>query len=142
LDNLRLFLPTKWSALAKSDELKSGIDQLLAKAQTITVGLQLVVAAKYTPAVERVAKLASEHNLEAIRTLGKLPDERAAHELDKLRRSAMIILRSVKPDSGPTQPLEAAMTEAVTALGDQLGPKADSPAGKYALTALEGIVQN
>src|SRR5262249_52077317 len=83
-ENLRQFLPTKWSALDKSEELRSVIGQLLGKPQTVSVGLQLVAATKYSAVIEQVAKIAAEHNAEAIRTLGKLPDAKAAHELEKI----------------------------------------------------------
>ncbi|HEY2147631.1 MAG TPA: hypothetical protein VGH32_06820, partial [Pirellulales bacterium] len=122
---LRLFLPGKWAGLVKSDELRAVIDQLLSNPKTATVGLQLVAAAKYTQAVGRVAKLATDGNPEAVRTLGQLPDRTAVLELEKMLRSP----------SG-----RAVAGEIVAALGTQLNGRADSPESKQALAVLQSIV--
>ncbi|QEL14118.1 PVC-type heme-binding CxxCH protein [Limnoglobus roseus] len=78
LDNLKLFLPTKWNALTKGDDLSKAVAGLLADAKTRTTGLQLVAAGNVTGQVEAVAKVAADAKLElpqrfeAIRTLGQL----------------------------------------------------------------------
>ena len=85
LDNLRLFLPTKWKAVAGGDELKATVGKLLGDPKTVPVGLQLVAASGHTPAVERVAELAAgDSKAEAIRTLGKLRDPKAVAALATL----------------------------------------------------------
>src|SRR5262245_28909519 len=132
LENLRQFLPTKWSALAKSEELRSIIGQLLGKPQTVSVGLQLVAATKYIAVTEQVAKIAAERNVEAIRTLGKLPDAKAAYELEKILRSAEVVLRS-RPDPETEKALTAVQIETVAALGIQLSGPANSEAAKHSL---------
>ena len=79
LDNLRLFLPTKWNALAAKEDLGKAIKVLLADPKTKLTGLQLVAAAKYSAGREDVAGIAGDRTLplatrvEAIRTLGQLP---------------------------------------------------------------------
>jgi putative heme-binding domain-containing protein len=139
IENLRLFLPGKWAGLGKSQELKAVIDQLLGNSATATTGLELVAAAKYVPAIDRVAKLAADHHREAIWTLGQLPAADAAVELEKVLRALMVKLRSQR--AGATD--DAAMTvaaECVAALGTLTGGPGDSPAVKPAIAVLQGIV--
>ncbi len=87
VDNLKLFLPTKWNALTKGDDLKTAVTDLLANDKTAPVGLQLVAAANFTPALDDVIKLASTEanpvplRREAVKTLGKLKDVRAVETL-------------------------------------------------------------
>jgi putative membrane-bound dehydrogenase-like protein len=87
VDNLKLFLPTKWNALTKSDEMKAAVGDLLKNSSTTATGLQLISAANFTSALDDVVKLASDKatpaatRLEAIRTLGKLKDVKAVEAL-------------------------------------------------------------
>ncbi len=87
VDNLKLFLPTKWNALTKGDDLKAAVADLLKGEKTAATGLQLVSAANYTAALDEVVKLASDKatpaatRLEAIRTLGKIKDVKAVEAL-------------------------------------------------------------
>ena len=87
VENLKLFLPTKWNALTKGDDLKTAVAELLKNEKTAATGLQLVSAANFTPALDEVIKLASDKatpaatRLEAIRTLGKLKDVKAVETL-------------------------------------------------------------
>ncbi len=119
LDNLRLFLPTKWKSLASGDELKAAVGKLLGDPKTVPVGLQLVAAASYTPAVERVAELAvGDSKAEAVRTLGKLRDPNAVAALAKLTGDPA----------------------AIAALGEQAAERSGSQAANDALTALQKIV--
>ena len=126
LANLRLFLPTKWNSLAKSDEIKLVIAHLLGQDKLRSTGLQLIAAANFTAAIEDVAKIAAaeenplEMRLEAVRTLGRLKTEEAV--------GALIALGQ------PQNPLSFAC---VKALGEHLpvGYKL-SPAAERALDAL------
>jgi putative membrane-bound dehydrogenase-like protein len=133
IENLRLFLPGKWAGLAKTDEFKATVDHLLAGRDTTASGLRLVAAAHYTPAIERVAKLAAARDPVAIRTLGQLPDRDAAVQLEIVLHTTIGQMRSDKPSL-------TAATEAVAALGAQAAARADSPAGRHARTVLERIV--
>ncbi len=87
VDNLKLFLPTKWNGLTKGDDLKTAVSDLLKDTKTAHTGLQLVAAAGFTPALDDVIKLASDKatpaatRLEAIRTLGRLKDVKAVEAL-------------------------------------------------------------
>ena len=60
IQNLTLFLPTKWKALAKSDELHNAIADLLDDPKARITGLQLVAAARYEPALQAVDWLAAD----------------------------------------------------------------------------------
>ena len=51
IENLRLFLPGKWAGLAKSSDFKAAVDQLLENPKSHSVGLKLVAAARFTPAI-------------------------------------------------------------------------------------------
>jgi putative membrane-bound dehydrogenase-like protein len=130
IDNLRLLLPTKWVELGKSGEMKAVIDELLGNSETRAIGLQLVVAAKYTPAIERIAKMAFDGDRSAIRTLGQLPHPNIASHLEKVLRKA---------NSQDRQ--DAAVTlEVINALGMHVTGQTNSPESKKALAILQGIV--
>lgn len=130
IDNLKLFLPGKWSSLAKSNELKKAIDSLLQDAKTKTSGLQLVAAANYTEAINTIDKTfgldSPNVQIEAIRTLGKLNDPKAVDVLI----SIVALLREQT----------SIRTEAIQALGVQASSRGDSPAARKALEALKEIV--
>ncbi|QDU19311.1 PVC-type heme-binding CxxCH protein [Urbifossiella limnaea] len=132
LDQLRLFLPTKWNGLRTSPDLTAAIDGLLNTPATRLTGLQLIAAAGNTsraPVVTAIADdkaAAAEVRTEAVRTLGKL---KSAASVD-----ALAALAKAGPPVG---------TEAVNALGGLVGtsPKLDDTATK-ALTALQGLVES
>src|SRR5262249_30593446 len=117
LENLQRYLPTKWNALTKSEEFKTAINQFLGKFESTRAGLQLVAATKYAPALPLVVRLASLHDKEAIRTLGKLPEPRAVAELEKTLGA--LRARSRAPMSPPL-PLDVAEA-LIAALGEQAG---------------------
>ena len=79
LDNLKLFLPTKWSGLATAKDLGHAITEMLADGKSRTAGLQLVGIAKFNPGRAEVVAIAADAKqdaatrTEAIRTLGQLP---------------------------------------------------------------------
>jgi putative membrane-bound dehydrogenase-like protein len=118
LDNLRLFLPGKWKPVAESGAIKQAVSTLLGSPATVPVGLQLVAAARYAPAVEQVAKLAADPvtRAEAVRTLGQLRDPKAVAALTALTADPAV----------------------VAALGEQAAGQGS--ASKAALSALQGIV--
>jgi putative membrane-bound dehydrogenase-like protein len=105
LDNLRLFLPTKWQALRTGSEMSKAIDELLAKAETRTAGLGLVAVAARPDSVARVRALAADDKLdlavrkEAVAVLGQIKTEDA---LDALMQIGV-----------PQNPLSVVCTQAI-----------------------------
>ncbi len=127
LENIRLFLPTKWKALAGDDALKSAITKLLGEPKTRITGLQLASAANFTAAIDEVVKIVEDMaadlptRLEAVRTLGNFKDIKAVETL----------INAGHPQNELT-------LEIIKALGNQL-PTAPKPteASKRALEALQ-----
>jgi putative heme-binding domain-containing protein len=78
LENLRLFLPTKWKGLAGGPEMKQIIVELLARDETRVIGLQLIAVDRRPEWAEMAGAIALDKQApaalrgEAIRTLGKL----------------------------------------------------------------------
>ncbi|MBN9518508.1 c-type cytochrome [bacterium] len=130
LEQLRLFLPTKWAALRTSPDLGAAIDALLAAPATKTTALQLIAAAGANDRALAVARMAVDAGTpagvvsEAVRTLGKLRTAESADLLARIARGG--------PPTG---------TEAVAALGGLVGnnTKPDGT-GTKALGALQGLV--
>ncbi len=130
LENLRLFLPTKWSGLAKSGELAAATTAMLKRDATRLTGLQLVAAAKFSAGRAEVAVIARDDKqptptrVEAIRTLGQLPSPDS--------------LKTLIDVGSPENPLSI---ECVKAIGLMLpaGSKADAT-GKEALDSLKKAV--
>lgn len=131
IDNLRLFIPTKWNALAKSPKLKSVISTLLQDPTSQTVGLQLIAAANYVDGIPQVSELIGGSTskpavqLEAVRTLGKLKSPKSVEAIDAI----MIANGGVE-----------LKIEAINSLGALASGKADSPEAKLALAALQTFV--
>ena len=130
IDNLKLFLPTKWNSLAKSNGLKKIIDTLLQDAKSKAIGLQLAAAANYIDAIDTIDKSFGLDppavQIEAIRALGKLNDPKAVEVLVAI----VALLRE-----------QATMrSEAIQALGEHLSGRGDSPAARKALDALKELV--
>jgi putative membrane-bound dehydrogenase-like protein len=136
LENLRLFLPGKWNALAKSAELRAAISGLLDDPKTKATGLQLIAASNATPLAGEVASIAesptepSAVRLEAVRTLGKLRSPAAVASLDTL----------LKP--GRVKSGDPLATEAVHALGTLVSVtgRTNGPAAQQALAVLQKLV--
>ncbi|HEX4609524.1 MAG TPA: PVC-type heme-binding CxxCH protein [Urbifossiella sp.] len=129
IEQLRLYLPTKWNALRTSGDLNADINVLLRNSPANA--LHLIAAAGSTQHVMDVIRIARagdeqalELRVEAVRTLGKL---KSAASVD-----ALAGLTKAGPPVGP---------EAVTALGGLIGnnTKPDD-AGTKALAALQGLV--
>jgi putative membrane-bound dehydrogenase-like protein len=128
IDNLRLFLPTKWTGLKGGKELAAATDALLADAKSAATGLQLVAAVGAVNRVDDVAKVAADEKLpldlrkEAVRTLGKLSGEKAVAALVKA--------------GSPENPLSVTC---IMALGELL-PKGQKPPA-YTAQALDALVR-
>ncbi len=128
LENLRLFLPGKWKALEKSEELQSTIDRLLADEKTVTTGLKLIAAARYPSVLDKVAGLAADPKTpaavraEAVRTLGAVPNPEAAKAVAALLRDKTVA------------------ADAVAALAALAGGPPRSQSAKVALAALQAEV--
>ena len=131
LDNLKLFLPTKWKPLAGGEELKGLTAALLADARTAGTGLQLAAVANDMAAVAPIEKLAADDKqplalrTDAVRALGQLKSADAVHALVNLG-----------------QPVNPLSVECIKALGMHL-PSGQNPPPhtKTALEALEQAVQ-
>ena len=141
LENLRLFLPTKWKALAGGPELKQIIAELLAKDEAQPVALQLIALDGRTEWIGPLAAAAANETAplttraQAIRTLGKLHDMQAVAELDKILRGALI------PKSRPPAKMPIAVIDAaIAALGEQAGQGTGSQAIRTAQYILRVIV--
>jgi putative heme-binding domain-containing protein len=89
IDNLKLFLPTKWAALKKSDELTKSVDELMRSSKTWLAGMQLIAAAQLVDRADRLEGIAikpedAEIRTAAIRTLGQLHSPKAVEILVRL----------------------------------------------------------
>jgi putative membrane-bound dehydrogenase-like protein len=128
ITQLRIFLPTKWNPLLNSNDFVAALNDLLAEPKTQATGLQLTAVARATYQADTVVKIAADENTsaetrkEAVRTLGKLPDEKSVYALMKL--------------SAPENPLSVPCMQA---LGELL-PKTPKPP-KYATQALDWVTQ-
>jgi len=109
LDNLRQFLPGKWSPLRNSDELSKVIDKLMSDPATQLNGLTLIGVADRNSDVARVQKLAADAKAEnavrvaAVKTLGRLPGDASIDALASLT-------------AGKATPITAAAIEALGTL--------------------------
>jgi putative membrane-bound dehydrogenase-like protein len=90
IDNLKLYLPNKWSGLRQSEDVAAAIDRLLTKPETTPTGLSLVAAAGRVDLIPRIEGLLSAGDTpEALKTaaaraLGALPSADAVHALTGL----------------------------------------------------------
>lgn len=130
LENLRLYLPTRWKGLGKSSELTKAIDGLLEKPQTRVTGISLVAAANRTDRAKDVAKYAASKDeppavrKAAIAALGQMPAKETSEALGGLLADGPSDLRA----------------DVVKALGELAKiPNAD-PAVRAALKALQDVV--
>ncbi|MBY0513989.1 MAG: c-type cytochrome [Gemmataceae bacterium] len=131
LDQLRLFLPTKWKNLQGSEGLITVIDKLLAKPETTVIGLQLVAAGNAVNRVDQVAAITGDTTpadvrKEAVRTLGKL----------KTAKSVEALAYLVQQGTGG----DALGREAILALGGMVTGQPKDDVGRKAQDALERIV--
>ncbi|MFO0805003.1 MAG: PVC-type heme-binding CxxCH protein [Gemmataceae bacterium] len=126
VDQLRLFLPTKWKTLQGSKELAAAIDDLLKSSPT--TGLQLIAAANAVDRVPSIGEWVGGKDVpeatrrEAVRTLGKL----------KSKASAELLAAAVNlyMDAG----LQA---EAIRALGSHVTGQPKDEASVIALLVLQ-----
>ena len=128
IDSLKLFLPTKWKDIQKGPELADAIDALLAHEKMAATGLQLIAAAGALDRIDAVAKVAADDKAtldtrkEAVRTLGKLKDEKSV--------AALVAVGS--PENSLSIP-------AIQALGELLPSGQKAPA--WAAKALDALVR-
>ncbi len=89
LENLKLFLPGKWKALANSKELSTAISTLLDAPGTQSIGLRLAAVSGGSQHFEKVSNIALAGNdigvrQEAVRALGKMFTPEAVEVLKKI----------------------------------------------------------
>ncbi len=78
VENLKLFLPTKWNGLARGDEVNQTVGTLLGDSKTAMTGLQLAAAANAVGRAKAIGELVfnketpADLRKEALKTLGKL----------------------------------------------------------------------
>ncbi len=147
-ESLKLFLPTKWSALKKGTELGAALDKLLADDKLAPVGLQLVAAANATDRTAAIAALAgnsksADLRRDAIRTLGQLPSAESFAALRKLldadgaKESKGEVYRAVAALAGKSQ--GQVQKDAVDLLsGVVLAKDADAETRNTAIEGLAG----
>jgi putative membrane-bound dehydrogenase-like protein len=129
IENLKLFLPTKWAALKKSDEVGKVADELLRNSKTWIPGMQLVVAAELNDRVDRIGGIAikpesAEYRKAAIAALGQLKTIKAVEVLED------IIVNE-----------KGYVVEAIAAIGQHLTtPKKGDPAADRALKVLQSVI--
>lgn len=127
LENLRLFLPGKWNALAKTDDLKLAVANLLGEPKTRATGLRLAAAAHFIPAVRDVARIAldrkqpTELRKEAVTALGRLKAVESVSALNE------VLCERGDPLAG----------EAAAALAAQVTGQGQDKASRAALDALQ-----
>lgn len=130
VENLKLFLPGKWSGLRASRELSETIDGLLNKPETRSTALALIGAAEKVDAIKRVAELAGDSKesvvvrSSAIQTLGQLTPVEAVTVLDGLLKIEPPALR----------------IEVVKALGQHTTPRKGRPDTPPALKSLQQVL--
>lgn len=121
LENLRLFLPTKWKTLAGGKEAREQIDTLLSQDDTKIVGLKLIAAAGTPEAVAKARELALNDKdagvkKEAIQTLGKLPSMPAVDALASLAGDKDLGVEAVKSLGGQMSTAQKLPPHSVKAL--------------------------
>jgi putative membrane-bound dehydrogenase-like protein len=128
VEQLRLYLPTKWKELKHGDAVRMAIDQLLKSKDRKLTGLQLAAAAPDCTQVEDVLALAKdmsgdkEVRVAAVRVVGSGKHVKYAH---------MLIDLIPDPVIGPT---------AVTTLGEFVVGTGVNSGGKESLEALRGLL--
>lgn len=130
VENLKQFLPGKWSALRPTPELASAITRLLGQAESKPTALALIGAADKNDTLAKVtaiikdAKESGPIRTSAIQTLGVLTSVEAITALEAVLAGEALPLR----------------TEAVNALGKQAQQNAKRPATGAAVKALQKLV--
>ncbi len=149
IDQLRLFLPTKWKSLQGGKDLASAIETLLKGEKTKITGLQLIAAIGSPGQLDAVVAIATDDTVasdvrrEAVRTLGKLPSEKAVETLmaigtpeNPLSIPCIQALGNLLP-AGPRSPQYAGKAQEALTRG-VLAEKATPPLRSACLAALAG----
>ncbi len=130
VENLKLYLPTKWAALKQSKELKSAADTLIrSSSKNWLLAMPLIAAGELVEHVERLQGIATKPEdatirRAAIRTLGQLRSPKAVEAL------VALIERG------------GYLAECAQALGEQVIGKAETPASRQALAALLKLLRH
>lgn len=128
IENLKLFLPTKWAALKASPELKAVILALLKSADGKALGLTLAGASPECEVTFDVQAVAQDTSLpaavrgQAIRVIGKMQHTQFTKMITPFLK----------------EPAVAA--DAVAALADQMTARQENAASKAALELLQGVL--
>lgn len=129
VENLKLFLPTKWAELKKSEELKSALTALLANPADRVVGLQLAAVAPDSCDVELLLKYAADQGepkevrAEAVKAASVIKTVNVVRALEALSADAVVSKEAV-----------AGIARHVT------GGKGDDHVGAAALETLEKML--
>ena len=128
IENLKLFLPTKWAALKASPELKAVILALLTSGDGKALGLTLAGASPECEVTFDVQAVAQDTSLpaavrgQAIRVIGKMHHTQFTKMITPFLK----------------EPAVAA--DAVAALADQMTARQENAASKAALELLQGVL--
>ncbi len=126
LEKLKLFLPTKWNALAKAPELEEAIRNLLKSDATRIAGLELIGTARLNTMLKDVLAIAQKSSDPgtAYRTLAQLNSPAAATALEELLEFAKTKKQT---------------NEIMQAFGSMIG-NGRTPASETALKVLSNVV--
>jgi len=152
LDNLKLYLPGKWSTLRQGKELDQTIKALTGSPQTLPAGLALIAVAGKSDAIPMLGQLArGKEDLAtrklAVQTLGAfishesavLLQELLAAEPAELRLEVLKALGQMSQNVGQDKNSPPGALEALAALKKMVADKgADLPQRLAALPALAG----
>jgi putative heme-binding domain-containing protein len=90
IENLRLFLPTRWKNLTQSEEMKSAITKLLNDRDTTVTGLRLIAIANVRDQAGRVSSMLLDGEAspairqEALNTLARVRSRESVQALDQV----------------------------------------------------------
>ncbi len=141
LDNLKLFLPTKWKELAKAGELKTTLDSLLSSRTEQITGLQLAAVTNYTAALPVIKTMVNNKTvppplrIECARTLGALTDVEAIDLLDGVIRRGPPELQQEAVKAMAQQAGRKDGQKALASLQEQLLEDSTNPPVKQAILA-------
>ena len=127
LENLKLYLPTKWQGLKANAEFDKTVGQLLTQEATAPSGLALIAASQKASFVAPIGELLAKTNTapavrkEALATLGKI------HSPESLK----VLAEAAKGDDA---------AEAMTAIAGHVPAKGDTPTAAKALKLLTDAV--
>ncbi len=128
IENLRIYLPTKWKNLQKSDEIRETMARLLKSKDLQIAGLHLAAAApdcvnqSDLEAIATDTKANRETRIEAVRVIGKIHHVKYFHQLEAMINDPVV------------------GTAAVLAIGDYVGGRGVNSGGKQAMELLQRLI--